>query len=199
VDCRTARAQLTRDATRLEAAGRHAVVSRARHLVSLSRAPRDHVARHRVQLHQKAREIRAASGRGLDARDERIVRFLTVLDRRLAATRVGAERSRLELRRDAEALERATERLSERRLEKLATLTAALNAHDPQRTLERGYALALGVDGEPLANAEAVRAAHEFDLRMADATLPAQLRGARGSAGPPAQPDLMQDSDSDAG
>lgn len=191
VDCRAAREQLVRDAVRVDAAGRQAVVSRARHLAALSRAPRDHVARHRVQLHQKAREIRAASARGLEKRGERAQRFLTVLERKLGATRVGAQRSRLELQRDAQALERATDRLGERRLEKLATLTAALNAHDPQRTLERGYALALGTDGEPLANAKAVRAAGAFDLRMADGTLPARVADA------PAQPTLMQDSDSD--
>jgi exonuclease VII large subunit len=129
-----------------------------------------------VQLHQKAREIRAASGRGLDKRGERVLRFLTVLERKLGATRMSAERSHLELRRDAQSLERATDRLGERRLEKLASLTASLNVHDPQHTLERGYALALGADGEPLANAEAVRAADEFDLRMADATVPARIR-----------------------
>jgi exodeoxyribonuclease VII large subunit len=200
VDCRAARERLSRDATRLDAAGRNAVVSRARALASLSRAPRDHLARHRVQLHQKAREIRAASGRGLDSRGDRVARFLTVIERKLAATRISAERSRLELRRDAEALDRATDRLGERRLEKLAGLTAALNAHDPQRTLERGYALALGADGEPLANAGAVRAAGAFDLRMADATVAARIRDADApTAGPSRQPSLMQDSDSDDG
>ena len=186
VDCRAARERLTRDATRLDAAGRHAVVSRARQLAALSRAPRDHIARHRVQLHQKARELRATARRGLERRDERVLRFLTVVDRKLAASRVVAERSRLDLRRDAEALERATDRLGERRLEKLASLTAALNAHDPQRTLERGYALALGADGEPLATAAAVREAGAFDLRMADGSVPAQ-------------PTRLQDSDSDGG
>jgi exodeoxyribonuclease VII large subunit len=128
-----------------------------------------------VQLHQQAREIRAASARGLDLRSDRVSRFLTVLERKLAATRTKAARSRTELRREAEALERATDRLGERRLETLARLTAALNAHDPQRTLERGYALALGADGEPLANAAAVRAAGAFDLRMADSTLRATV------------------------
>jgi exodeoxyribonuclease VII large subunit len=193
VDCRAARERLTRDATRLDAAGRHAVVSRARNLVALSRAPRDHVARHRVQLHQKAREIRAASARGLEARDERIHRFLTVLERKLGATQNAVDRNRLELRREAEMLDRAAARLSERRLDTLARLTAALNAHDPQRTLERGYALAMGPDGEPLPDAAAVRAAGAFDLRMADATLPAQIR----EADAPAQPTLLPDSDSD--
>jgi exodeoxyribonuclease VII large subunit len=183
VDCRAAREQLTRDATRLDAAGRGAVVSRARHLAALSRAPREHVARHRVQLHQKAREIRAASGRGREKRSERLTRFLTVLERRLAATRTSSERSRLDLRRNAEALDRGAERLGERRLETLARLTAALNAHDPQRTLERGYALALGADGEPLATAAAVRDAGAFELRMADGTLPARLSDSESDGG----------------
>jgi exodeoxyribonuclease VII large subunit len=205
IDCAAARDRLTRDAVRLDAAGRSAVVTRARHLAALSRAPRDHVARHRVQLHQKAREIRAASARGLDKRGERVMRFLTVLERKLAATRIGADRARLDLRRDAHALERATDRLAERRLEKLATLTAALNAHDPQRTLERGYALALGADGEPLASAAAVRAAEAFDLRMADATVAARVAdAARAADAPavrnaPAQPTLLTDSDPDDG
>jgi exodeoxyribonuclease VII large subunit len=175
VDCGAARERLLRDAAQLDSTGRRAVVTRARHLAALSRAPRDHVARHRVQLHQQAREIRAASARGLDLRSDRVSRFLTVLERKLAATRTKAARSRTELRREAEALERATDRLGERRLETLARLTAALNAHDPQRTLERGYALALGADGEPLANAAAVRAAGAFDLRMADSTLRATV------------------------
>jgi exodeoxyribonuclease VII large subunit len=201
IDCAAARDRLTRDAVRLDAAGRSAVVTRARHLAALSRAPRDHVERHRVQLHQKAREMRAASRRGLEKRGERVMRFLTVLERRLGATRVGAERSRVDLRRDADALSRATDRLGERRLEKLASLTAALNAHDPQRTLERGYALALGADGEPLANAASVRSAGSFDLRMADGTLPARILDADAppAADAFAQPTLMQDSDSDDG
>jgi exodeoxyribonuclease VII large subunit len=201
VDCDAARTRLTRDAVRLDAAGRSAVVTRARHLAALSRAPREHIARHRVQLHQKAREMRAASRRGLEKRGERALRFLTVLERKLGATRVAADRSRVDLRRQARGLERATDRLGERRLETLARLTAALNAHDPQRTLERGYALALGADGEPLGNAESVRRVGAFDLRMADGTLPAQIRDQGDGAPAPdaAQPTLMQDSDSDGG
>jgi exodeoxyribonuclease VII large subunit len=176
VDCAAARQRLTRDAVRLDAAGRGAVVTRARQLAALSRAPRDHIARHRAQLHQKAREMRAASRRGLDKRDERMLRFLTVIERKLGVARVAANRSRLDLRRDTEALQRATNRLADRRSETLERLTAALNAHDPQRTLERGYALALGPDGEPLPSAAAVREARDFELRMADGVIPAQVR-----------------------
>jgi exodeoxyribonuclease VII large subunit len=172
VDCGAARDRLTRDAVRLDAAGRGAVVTRARHLAALSRAPRDHVARHRVQLHQKAREIRAASARGLEKRSERAMRFLTVLERRLSATRLATERSRRELRRDAEALDRSGERLAERRLERLASLTAALNAHDPQRTLERGYALVEDSAGEPITSASAARTHARLTLRLHDGRVP---------------------------
>jgi exodeoxyribonuclease VII large subunit len=109
-------------------------------------------------------------------------RVLTVLERKLGATSIDAQRARLDLRANAGSLDRAVDRASERRLETLARLTAALNTHDPQRTLERGYALALGADGEPLASAAAIReAGGAFDLRMADGTLPA----------------VVQDSDSD--
>jgi exodeoxyribonuclease VII large subunit len=44
----------------------------------------------------------------------------------------------------------------------------ALRAHDPQRTLERGYALAESGDGEPITTAEAAAEAGRFGLRFAD-------------------------------
>jgi exodeoxyribonuclease VII large subunit len=197
IDCSAARERLLRDASRLDAAGRGAVVTRAKHLAGLSRAPRDHVNRHRVHLHQKAREMRAASKRGLDLRDAHVRRVLIVLERKLGATSIGAARARLDLRTQAGALERATDRAAERSRDTLARLTAALNAHDPQRTLERGYALALGADGEPLQSSEAIRAVGAFDLRIADGTLPAQIREAEPPAN--AQPSLLPDSDADVG
>jgi exodeoxyribonuclease VII large subunit len=89
---------------------------------------------------------------------------------------VGGGRARRRLHGEAAALDRATRRAAEQRTEKLARLLAAIDAHDPQRTLERGYALALDADGEPLPTAAAVRDAGRFDLRMADATLPARLQ-----------------------
>jgi exodeoxyribonuclease VII large subunit len=150
------------------------------------------VARHRRDLHQKAREMRAASRRGLDARATRIARMAgTVLVRKVAAALASSRRSTDSLRADAQALDRASDRLTERRAETLARLSAALAAHDPQRTLERGYALALGADGEPLPTAAAIRAADAFDLRMADGTLPARVAADHA----PAQPSLLPDSE----
>src|SRR3954453_23120134 len=94
IDCAAARDRLVRDAVRLDTAGRAAVVTRARHLAALSRAPRDHVARHRRELHQKARELRAASSRGRDLRGDRLSRFMLVIGRKVAAAIAASTRSR---------------------------------------------------------------------------------------------------------
>ena len=60
VNCAEARAKLHGLAARLEHRSRLAIVERARVLARLSRAPADHVARHRARLHQHARELRAS-------------------------------------------------------------------------------------------------------------------------------------------
>jgi exodeoxyribonuclease VII large subunit len=56
----------------------------------------------------------------------------------------------------------------ERRREGLHRAAVALRAHEPERTLERGYALVEGEDGEPLATATEARAAEVVKLRFAD-------------------------------
>ena len=170
-------ARLERAATRLHVGTRAGLAQRGRDLAALSRAPREHVARHRRDLWQNAKELRAASSRGLAARAERQSRIASlVLPRKIEAASALVARALAALRRDGAGLDRAAADAAERRRQTLARLTAALDARDPQRTLERGYAVALGPDGEPLATAEAVRAAGDFDLRMSDGTVPARLR-----------------------
>jgi exodeoxyribonuclease VII large subunit len=176
VDCARERSALAAGARRIQASGRSAVVERARHLGSLSRAPRHHLERHRVHLHQKARELRAATRRRRGAEADfqrRIAGNVIARKLRAAVARVGAERTALRAR--ALALERSERSLSERRAEWLASRAAALRAHDPDRTLERGYALVLDPAGRPLADAAAVRAAESFDLRLADGLVPARV------------------------
>ena len=169
--------RLLRIAGRLHTGTRAALVQRGRDLAAFSRAPREHVARHRRELWQNAKELRAASRRGLSSRAEFQSRIgASVLVRKLDAARAAVTRSLAALRRDAGALDRAAADAADRRAQTLARLTAALDARDPQRTLERGYAMALGPDGEPLPSAAAVRAAGDFDLRMSDGTVPARLR-----------------------
>jgi exodeoxyribonuclease VII large subunit len=59
-----------------------------------------------------------------------------------------------------------------RRARELDRLRLALTAHDPQRTLERGYALVEDSSGEPLTSVAAARDQARLTLRMADGTLP---------------------------
>ena len=177
IDCAVAADRLRHVARRLDACGRAAVVRRARELGGLSRAPRDHLDRHRRDLHQKAREVRAAGRRGVGAKvtwQERVASVVLARKRDAAAAAAATERARVAAR--TTRLEQAAVGIAERRAAALAKHTAALFAHDPDRTLERGYALLLDGDGEPLGSAAAVRAAGEFTARMSDADLPAKVR-----------------------
>jgi len=54
-------------------------------------------------------------------------------------------------------------------------LAMALAAHDPARTLERGYALVTDVAGEPVTTAAAARAAGDVSLRFGDAAVDATI------------------------
>ena len=132
-----AQATLPRAAVRLRDHGRRAVLTRARLLASLSRAPGAHLDRERARLHQQLREIRAGSGR------------------RLESERGVSSRRALVVWRKAEAALLDCRQRQPRELQRLAL---ALQAHDPQRTLERGYALVESSDGQPLTTAAGARA-----------------------------------------
>ena len=148
LDCNAAREALERDAVGLRRAAERAVGSRSRHLVSLARGPARALRRERGALNQKTREIRAASERGLAERRAFQRRLATVVLARAARRAAGAEADS-----SREALHRAA---------------VALRAHEPERTLERGYALAEAPDGELLTSAAAARAADEINLRFSD-------------------------------
>jgi exodeoxyribonuclease VII large subunit len=145
VDCAAARAALHAQTARLERQSARAIVDRARTLARLSRAPAHHVARHRTRLHQQLRELRASSARAV------------------------AEGQRANRRRAA-GLERNA-RPDRDRARRLETLAMALTAHDPQRTLERGYALVEAADGRPVTSAAAAAGHPELALRMRDGSL----------------------------
>ena len=149
-----ARAALSRCAGQLANQSRRAVLDRARMLARLSRAPAEHVARNRMHLHQKLRELRAsARRRGVDERTL-TARRLLVLERKASA---------------AVADSRGTRR---RHLDGLAL---ALAAHDPERTLERGYALVTDRAGEPVTSARSARDERALHLRFADGSVPATV------------------------
>jgi exodeoxyribonuclease VII large subunit len=87
IDVHQARANALGCARRLDACSRRALVTRARHLAALSRAPNQHIARQRGWLHQKTRELRAASSRQLALRAERTDRHRLVIDRKAEAAK----------------------------------------------------------------------------------------------------------------
>ena len=168
VDCAGARTALHGLAARLELQGRRAIVERARTLSRLSRAPSDHVARHRTRLHQHLRELRAGAHRGLGDRRRRLEAQAEALERRAGATLSGAARGAARTRADAAALDRSAVTARARRAADLERLRLALAAHDPQRTLERGYALVEDPAGGPVTSASAARSHDRLTLRLAD-------------------------------
>jgi exodeoxyribonuclease VII large subunit len=157
LDCLAARDGLERCAVALRRAGEGAIGSRSRHLGALARGPARALQRERGKLNQKIREIRAAAERGL-------------------AERAGSQR-----RIGAVVLERARRRAAgadmEKRRAALHRAAVTLRAHEPERTLERGYALVEDPAGEPLTTAQAAAAAAQVKLRFADGSLRARTEG----------------------
>ena len=149
-----ARGELPRAATRLRENGRRALLTRARLLATLSRAPSAQLERQRARLHQQLREMRAGSHRRVDGERAVTRRRALVLERK-------ADASLLDCR--------------ERRPRELAQLALALAAHDPQRTLERGYALVESPSGDALTSATAAREAEQLRVRFADGVVPARV------------------------
>ncbi|MFL5897982.1 MAG: exodeoxyribonuclease VII large subunit [Solirubrobacterales bacterium] len=157
LDCLAARQSLERCALALRRAGEGAIDTRSRHLGALARGPARALQRQRADLNQKIREIRAASERGLAERAASQRRVGTVVLERARRRAAGAD---MEKRRAA--LHRAA---------------VTLRAHEPERTLERGYALVEGQGGEPLTSAEGAAAAAQVKLRFADGSVGARIEG----------------------
>jgi len=178
LDCVAARRDLGRAGTSLRRAAEGAVGARARHLGSLARGPARALRRERAKLNQVIREVRAASERGLAERavfQRRIAAVVLERARRRAIERVNAGLA--EERRRGAVIERAATRDLARRREALRQAAVTLRAHDPERTLERGYSLAESADGEPVTSAAAAAAAGEVKLRFADGRVGARVDG----------------------
>jgi len=178
LDREPARRELARAGASLRRAGESAIAARGRHLGALARGPARALQRERAALNQKIREIRAASERGLGERTAFQRRIATIVLER--ARRRGVERAAAAAeaeRRRGLAIERSATRALRRRREALARVSVALRAHDPERTLERGYALAETPEGEPVTSAVAARAAAEISLRFSDGRVRARTEG----------------------
>jgi exodeoxyribonuclease VII large subunit len=154
LDCRTARSELAGHAHRLRSHGHRSILVRARTLGHLARAPSQQVERQRRHLHQLLRELRASARRAVDQGRSRASKDLLALHR-TALRSATAER--------------------EKRHRELARLALALAAHDPDRTLARGYALVEDTAGAPLGSASAAREARYLRLRFHDGALAARV------------------------
>ncbi|MDQ3677033.1 MAG: hypothetical protein M3401_09565, partial [Actinomycetota bacterium] len=106
------------------------------------------------RLHQRLREIRASGRRRVENEHKRVGRRALVIDRRVQA-----------------------EALDARRASGLQALALAIAAHDPDRTLERGYALVSDGDGEVVTSAADARRAVTVSLRFSDAAIDATISG----------------------
>jgi exodeoxyribonuclease VII large subunit len=168
IDVTEARTRLIREARRLDAQGRRAVLDRARALAGLARAPAEHVARNRRRLHQQLRELRASGRRRIAREREGSAARLLALRRTTAAGAGELARADGRLRRDGARLRHAGGTATTRRHRDLERLALALTAHDPARALERGYALVEDPAGEIVASAEQARAVATLALRFHD-------------------------------
>ena len=175
VHCGEARTALTADARRLATCGRRAVVERARRLEDLTRAPAEHVARQRTWLHQMVRELRAAGRRGVQGRRSASATQLLVLSRRASAATADHRRAVAALPSVAGDLRRKRDAARTRSARDLERLRLALDAHDPERALERGYALVEDAAGELVVSAAAARSAGRVSVRFHDDRVTARI------------------------
>jgi exodeoxyribonuclease VII large subunit len=180
LDCGRARADLARVATRASRVPAAAISGRALPLTARAAAPARAVRAQRSMLDQKAREVRASSGRGLELRRDRIGTLLTkslspavgrvarsnqaAADALLARTAAAGTAARASVER-GRALCRATE--------------VTLRAHDPQRTLERGFARVEDEAGEPILTTAQARVAGRFGVVFAGGRFDAEVAAAR--------------------
>ncbi|HKJ36233.1 MAG TPA: exodeoxyribonuclease VII large subunit, partial [Solirubrobacterales bacterium] len=155
VDVAAARTELSTRGTMLGRLGRRAVGSRARDLGGSARGLAGHMRSERSHLHQKIREVRAASKKALGGRAERLSTFGLVLKRR----------------REAELHDARAGDLRKR----IASIEATIGAHDPERVLERGYAVVSGPGGEVVTSAREARAARRLGVRFSDDDVEAEV------------------------
>ena len=143
----------------VETLSRHAqraVVGRARALAALARVPGTHITRQRRELHQDARELRAAGQRRLLLERERSATVAEVLRRKTLA---GAGPDKLA------------------RMRTLEGLSIALAAHDPKGVLERGYTIVDDGEGNVITTAAQAREAENVRLQFADDAVAAKITG----------------------
>jgi len=146
IDVAAARTGLARDAARLRERGRAASPERARRLAAGARALGRHADGQRHWLHQKIRELRAASAKAVASAGAESARRALVLSRKRSAALHETGRAASRLGAAAAAIDRRGRAASASRLADLRRIEQTLAAHEPERVLERGYALVTAAD-----------------------------------------------------
>ncbi len=172
VDCVQARERLHALGARLERQSTRAILERARTLSRLSRAPAHHVDRHRTRLHQHTRELRASARRAMGQQQRRTEAGLLAVERGSQAMAQAVARGDRRAHSDGAVLESHRKSAVQRRRTDLERFARTLDAHDPQRVLERGYALVEDSAGKPVTSAAAARDAEALVLRLHDGRVP---------------------------
>ncbi|MCB0860114.1 MAG: exodeoxyribonuclease VII large subunit [Solirubrobacterales bacterium] len=180
IDVGAARSAMPEVVARVARAGQLAVRDRISPLAALAAGPGRAIRTERTALNQRTREIRASAERGLK---ERVSDSTGRIQRGLLPVVARAGRSVDSDRQHVLALPASLRAQVARRLDqgerRLETERVALRAHDPQRTLERGYARVEDRAGEPVVDAPGARKAGEVKIRFADDAVDAVVGGAR--------------------
>jgi exodeoxyribonuclease VII large subunit len=139
----------------------------------------------------------AAAEAAVPLRASQETRVRTVAARIVALSRRRLDQSEQRLTHAASAARRGATRLQERRQARLAHIATRIEALSPLAVLARGYAMAIGVDGRPLAAATDFTPGGGFELIVRDGViravtsevLPPRWHGAEGLvAATPASP-----------
>ena len=175
VDVAEERVRLRGAGARLVRHGGDAAHVRARRLAGFARALGHHTDGQRRDLHQKIREIRALARKALSAGTEESHRRALVLSRKRDAALHAGGASGRELRRRAAVLERHRGSSTTERALVLERLAQTLAAHEPERVLERGYAIVEGSGGDVVTSAARAREERRLRVRFADDHVAAEV------------------------
>ncbi len=177
VDVVAARGELRRFGNRLACHAAEAGPDRARRIVGFARALGHHTDGQRRRLHQMIREIRASARRAVEAGEGEGRRHALVLSRKGAATAHATGTAGRELRGRTAALRRHGDSASAERAAVLERLSRTLAAHEPERVMERGYAIVRSGGGEVVTSAERARREGSLRVGFADGDVAAEVVG----------------------
>lgn len=175
VNVGAARADLLAGASSAVRAASVAVASRGRRLAELAGGPGRSLRSERARLHQMLREVRASSTRGYFERGRLAARHGLVLSRKAAVATAAERTGRSTLSRLGRATEARMAQSMQQERRRLEALAVTERAHDPERTLERGYALVAADDGAPVTSAATARKRGRVVLRFADDAVGARI------------------------